>query len=74
MSRIEVYGTGEECSWCIRCCELLDRKEQKYVYRNIREDDEAMTQLRSQGFSSVPQIFIEGKHIGGYNELRLMYT
>jgi len=67
---IVVYGTGKECAWCVRCCEYLEQSGKEYTYKNVREDDDALEELKTQGFGSVPQVFIDGEHIGGYMELR----
>ena len=66
---IVVYGTGKECTWCVQCCDYLEREGKAYTYNNVREDEEALEELRAQGFGSVPQVFIDGDHIGGYKEL-----
>lgn len=70
MKDVVVYGTGEACVWCVRCCELLLEKEIEYTYKNLREDEEAMAFIRSLGLRSVPQVFVGGVNIGGYAELK----
>lgn len=70
MKNIEVYGTGEECIWCVRCCEFLDSMGEEYIYKNVREDEDAMTFIKGLGLRSVPQVFIDGVLIGGYTELQ----
>lgn len=67
---IVVYGTGKACTWCVQCCDYLEREGKEYTYKNVREDEEALEELQSQGFGSVPQVFIDGEHIGGYMELQ----
>ncbi|MFV2055744.1 MAG: glutaredoxin 3 [Thiohalomonadales bacterium] len=67
--KVEVYSTAL-CPYCLRAINLLESKGIDYVIYpvdkklHLREEME----LRSQR-TSVPQIFIEGIHIGGYDEM-----
>ena len=68
--KIEIYTTLF-CPFCIRAKQLLESKGVMYydtdvtARLNLRK---AMTE-RAGGRSSVPQIFIDGQHIGGCNDL-----
>ena len=68
--KIEIYTT-QFCPFCIRAKQLLESKGVMYydtdvtARLNLRK---AMTE-RAGGRSSVPQIFIDGQHIGGCNDL-----
>ena len=66
---IEIY-TQPWCPFCERALALLDRK--KVDYREIKaphgSPERAESTSRS-GRSSVPQIFIDGKMIGGCDDL-----
>lgn len=70
MSNINIYTT-ENCSYCVRAKQLLDRKGA--AYKEIRVDsnpelrDEMIT--RAGGRRTVPQIFINDQHIGGCDDL-----
>ena len=70
MSRVEIYSTLF-CPYCARAKSLLERKGVAYENIDIIEDtskrDEMLT--RSGGRTSVPQIFIDGEHIGGFDDL-----
>ncbi len=70
MANIEVYGTGG-CPYCIRARSLLDGKGVRY--NEIRVDKERGARIdmekRANGRSSVPQIFIDDVHIGGYDDM-----
>ena len=66
---IVIFGTGKACTWCVACCDYLEREGKGYTYKNVREDEGALAELRKWGFSSVPQVFIDGVHIGGYTAL-----
>jgi len=70
VSTVEIY-TKASCGFCVRAKHLLDMK--KIEYREIAVDrggapKEEMVQ-RANGRSTVPQIFIGGKHIGGCDAL-----
>ena len=68
--KIEIYTTLF-CPFCIRAKKLLDAKGVVYYETDVTTRlslREAMTE-RAGGLTSVPQIFIDGQHIGGCNEL-----
>ena len=70
MATVEIY-TKASCGFCVRAKRLLDMK--KIEYREIPVDSggtprEEMIQ-RANGRSTVPQIFIDGKHVGGCDAL-----
>ena len=70
MSRIEIY-TQEWCGYCARAKQVFDRRGVAYTEidapRGSPERAEAIR--RSGGRPTVPQIFIDGAHIGGCDEL-----
>ena len=70
MADVEIYTTPF-CGYCSRAKRLLDNKGVAYkeidVFSNRTLRDE-MTQ-RANGRTSVPQIFIDGKGIGGFDEM-----
>lgn len=70
MARVEIYTTLF-CPYCARAKSLLSKKGVDYVNIDVIEDtskrDEMMA--RSGGRQSVPQIFIDGEHVGGCDEL-----
>ena len=70
LSKIEIYTTLF-CPFCIRAKQLLDSKGVMYYETDVtarRSLRKAMTE-RAGGRTSVPQIFIDGQHIGGCNDL-----
>lgn len=68
--KVEIY-TWSRCPFCIRAKALLDRKNIKYVEYCIDGDEDAREAMaeRSNGRRSLPQIFINGRHVGGCDEL-----
>ena len=70
MTKVEIYTT-QTCPYCVRAKMLLDNKSQNFneidVGGNV-ELRQAMTD-RAGGRTSVPQIFINDKHIGGCDDL-----
>lgn len=68
MARVVVYGKPG-CSFCTSAKGLLERNVIEYDYIDISEDKEAYSYIIEQGHRTVPQIYIDKRHIGGYNEL-----
>jgi len=71
MTNIDLY-TKPWCPYCGRAKNLLDRKGVAYNEINVSSDLrlENEMKVRSQR-QTVPQIFINGVHIGGSDELLL---
>ncbi len=67
--KIEIY-TLEWCPYCEKTKALLKSKGFSYEESNLNEEDikEEMEE-RTGGAKTVPQIFIDDKHIGGYDQL-----
>ena len=68
--KIEIY-TAMFCPFCIRAKQLLDSKKVMYSETDVTAKlglRKAMIE-RAGGRTSVPQIFIDGQHIGGCDEL-----
>lgn len=70
MATIEIYTTTV-CPYCIKAKRLLDAKDLDYTEINVTGDDEARMALveKSGGRRTVPQIFIDGKPIGGFDDM-----
>lgn len=72
MKPVEIYTT-QTCPYCIRAKGLLTKK--RVAFQEI--DVGAAPSLRAKmtertGRTSVPQIFIGGKHIGGCDDLHAL--
>jgi glutaredoxin 3 len=70
MAKIEIY-TWSTCPFCMRAKKLLDRKGAEYTEYDITGDEAARAKMvqRTGGPKSVPQVFINDKHIGGCDDL-----
>lgn len=70
MPRIEMYTTAV-CGYCVAAKNLL--KSKGLHWQEIRVDaDPAQRErmlVRSDGRRSVPQIFVNDRHVGGYDDL-----
>ncbi len=73
MAKVEVYSTTY-CPYCVRAKQLLDAKDVDYTEIDVTGDDAARIDLveKSGGRRTVPQIFINGTSIGGYDDLRAL--
>lgn len=70
MPKVEIY-TQPGCPYCVRAITLLQAKDVPFeeinAPRGTAERETAME--RSGGSTTVPQIFIDGKSVGGCSEL-----
>ncbi len=70
MAKVEIYSTNV-CPYCAKAKNLLNSKKIEYVEHDLTGDDEGRLKLleRANGSRTVPQIFINGQHIGGADDL-----
>jgi glutaredoxin 3 len=69
MAKIEIYTTPF-CGYCARAKGLLDQKGAAYEEMDVMMDEKKRAEMRERSKrSTVPQIFINGQHIGGSDEL-----
>lgn len=70
MPDIEIYSTAA-CGYCVAAKNLL--KSRGLAWRELRIDTDpaARTEMlnRAPGARTVPQIFINGVHVGGFDQL-----
>lgn len=67
--RVQVYTT-QFCGYCVRAKALLSRLSIAYEEIDVTHDYEKRDWLVStSGQRTVPQIFIDGRSIGGFMEL-----
>lgn len=70
MARVEIYTTML-CPYCWRAKKLLEEHGATYNEVDVMTDGGLRSEMRQRagGRTSVPQIFINGQHVGGCDEL-----
>lgn len=70
MKNIEIYTTPT-CPYCVAAKRLFAEKKKDFTEFNVSGDPEKREEMmtRANGRRTVPQIFIEGEHIGGADDL-----
>ncbi|HMG46085.1 MAG TPA: glutaredoxin 3 [Allosphingosinicella sp.] len=73
MARVEIY-TKAFCSYCARAKRLLDEKGAAYDEFDITFGGAKRAEMlaRADGRTTVPQIFIDGRHVGGSDDLHAL--
>jgi len=74
MSKAVIYTTPT-CPYCAQAKTLLDRIGIPYETIDISANNESRQEMvrLSGGRTTVPQIFIDGVHIGGFDDLYTMH-
>jgi glutaredoxin 3 len=70
MAKVEMYSTMF-CPYCARARSLLQRKGVAFTDVDVDVEPERRDEMirRAHGGYTVPQIFIDGEHIGGSDDL-----
>ena len=70
MAQVEIYPKST-CPYCVRAKQLLDQKgaEKQEISVDMGGPKKEEMVQRAGGRTTVPQIFIGGKHIGGCDDL-----
>lgn len=73
MAKVEIY-TWRTCPFCIRAKNLLTRKGIDFIEYSIDGDEDARGKMsqRANGRRSVPQIFINDRHVGGCDDIHAL--
>ena len=73
MKNVTVY-MGPMCGYCDAAKRLLNKKNIPYKEINVALEEDKMEEMikKSNGKRTIPQIFIENYHVGGYDELRAL--
>jgi glutaredoxin 3 len=73
MKSVTIY-TGPLCNFCDAAKRLLARNNAEYKEINIATTDGAMDEMikKANGRRTVPQIFFDEEHIGGYDDIRAL--
>lgn len=70
MANVEIY-TKSTCGYCMMAKRLLKSKNVSFAETDIGRQPEKRAEMvqRSNGGQTVPQVFIDGQHIGGFDDL-----
>lgn len=69
MAEVKIYTT-RLCGYCMRAKMLLNSKRIQFEEIDVSGDPDTRRWLRERtGRTTVPQIFINGKSVGGYDDL-----
>ena len=70
--KVSIY-TKDNCIWCDRAKILLDSKKIFYNEIDLSDDSERLKFYEKIGdnVKTVPQVFIDDKRIGGFQDLRV---
>ena len=73
MKNIIMY-TGPLCNFCEAAKRLFTRNNIKYQEIDISSKEGLMEEMikKSNGRKTIPQIFFDDQHIGGYDEVRAL--
>ena len=73
MKNITIY-TGPMCNYCDAAKRLLTRNNATYKEIDISIVEGAMDEMikKANGKRTIPQIFFDDQHIGGYDEARAL--
>ena len=73
MKNVTVY-MGPRCAFCDAAKRLLTRNNITYKEINIALEEGKMDEMlkKSNGKRTIPQIFFDDQHIGGYDEARAL--
>ena len=71
MANVTLY-TKPTCPYCVAAKQLLDAKGVAYtdiLYTSLNEDEHAELSAKTNGYRTVPQIFIGEQFIGGFDQM-----
>ena len=73
MANIEIY-TKSTCGYCMMAKRLLKSKDVTFTEFPVARDAAKLEEMikRSNGGRTVPQIFIDGQHIGGFDDMNAL--
>jgi glutaredoxin 3 len=74
VARVDIYTTPN-CPFCVRAKRLLAARGIAFAEIDVATDDALRAQvIERTGRRTVPQIFIDGRSIGGFEELAALDT
>ncbi|SDL18273.1 glutaredoxin 3 [Paracoccus chinensis] len=72
-ARVEIYAT-QSCPYCHAARGLLQKKGVDYELIDVGREPERRSEMtqRAHGRRTVPQIFIDGTHVGGSDDIHAL--
>lgn len=72
-AHVEIYATGY-CPYCVRAKQLLREKGVSFTEIDVALEPHRRAEMeqRANGRRTVPQIFIDGFHVGGCDDLHAL--
>jgi len=67
----KIYGTPR-CSWCNRVAKILEDRKVTVEKIDVSESKDLIKEMQKaaeERVTTVPQVIIDGKYIGGYTEV-----
>ena len=65
-----IVYSGPNCAYCVRAKRLLDNKQIRYKEILVNESPELRAEMeRRSNRRTLPQIFINGFHVGGFDDM-----
>lgn len=72
MAKVQIY-TKSNCPYCVRAKALLDRKGVSYEEIDAEGNDALRAWLvEATGQRTVPQVFVNGRSLGGFSDIDAM--
>ncbi len=69
MPKVVIYSSAS-CAYCVRAKMLLDQKNVPYEEIRVDLDEQKKVEMMERsGRRTVPQIFIDDQHVGGFDDL-----
>ena len=69
MPKVQVYSK-QQCAYCVRAKALLTKKGVTFEEIDVEQDDAKRAWLvEASGQRTVPQIFVDGRPLGGFTDL-----
>lgn len=74
MAQVKIYSTNV-CPYCVAAKNLFTQLGQSYEEINLQTNPSLREQLSNEnnGWRTVPMIFINGRFLGGYSEVKALH-
>ncbi|MDQ6974870.1 MAG: glutaredoxin 3 [Mariprofundaceae bacterium] len=73
MAKVEIYS-GDYCPYCSRAKALLKQRDIEFTEYNVQNEPDRRQEMvkRAPGARTIPQIFINDRHVGGCDDLHAL--